>query len=201
MSSDYVRRFLSESKREANEQSDRWLKRFFSTFHEALTKNIESVSSGNRKFIESALGEAMQHLVPRGVEPQGEISFFKSHKFDNNVEEKLKELLQKKRFDFVLTPKTGKKQLLIEVKINATFNDIAAAMVKMKLAKEIMGEENIRTASLHLSHNGANLDGIRCANRMFGQPLDKIWVLRSKDRTFDIKEIRAFRKYLLEVLK
>ena len=196
MTSDYVKKYISEAERECEcEKHPEWLQQFFGSFAENLKGKVKEASTGNRNFITNAFSESLHHILPIKEKPKTEVSlsdFLEKEKLDSASEPFLN-LLNKKRLDFHVRGKKG--ELLIEFKTNMSFNDLAAAMVEMSLVKKYA--PNIRTASLHLYPSSANVEGLRELNKTTGAPLDFIWVLfPSKKLMIDddaIKAIKAFR--------
>lgn len=197
--SEYIKRYLDQAKKEHKKAKESWLEDFFKAFYDQLKDRSIKASPGDKYVVAGAFATALNSLIPEGLDVIREVGIKKY--IDLPAEKELSDLLSRKRVDFAIEGKNT--ALLIEFKTNVQFNDVSAAMVEMMAVKKFYSAKTakaVSTASLHLFPYRTNVAGLRLLNSTLGNPLDNIWIFCTPELEFDTDAIRAFRKGVRDIV-
>jgi hypothetical protein len=180
------------------------IKKALKVFAAEIESSDQERSPGNRTFIANAVTPFLKELFKNKCLVEAEKTFEKIYGELNQTKSKLKaiNLLKKKRIDYTITP-IGKDPVYCELKVNLTFNDLAASMVEMALIKKTINKD-AKTCSIHFFPSQKDVDGFNEINKKLGSPLDRIFLFRDlalneteELHLFNYEEINNFMEFVL----
>lgn len=208
---DYVKHYIDATKVSEEYKNVKYKKEIeeaLGVFAKKIRSSAKERSPGNRTFIASAVTPFLQKLFEDKCDVEPEKNFKDIYIELNQRKSKLKPIdikfLEKKRIDYTITP-SGKNPVYCELKMNLTFNDLAASMVEMALLKKTINEK-AKTCSIHFFPSQKNIEGFNEINEKLGSPLGGIFLFRdltlkeigsAKIHPFSYEEINNFMEFVL----
>ena len=171
-----IPQYIAQARIEVEKSHDEDIKAFFALLHAELSPPYKT---SDKNHIPRALRTAMRNLLLQDINiPEKEIALGKLKALENMTPDKV-DFLLRKRPDYILESKDGKRIVILELKTNISFNDLSAAIVQAALIKKRLiqgGAYRCYIASIHMSSWNDSLDKYRWMNDELEKPLDGIWV-------------------------